>query len=202
MFDVVSRWQVVWSKKPSRARDTNDATACGAAAPSSSIVMSPAVVRSVVVQVRPSASERSGTFGSSVGSLVGASVAGVVAGVVTAGSGAATASGRRRSTSSHPPATSATTPSTHPTTMRRRRYEKWLAHQAAIKARQRRRAYSRCCFFEDNSRSRSCLSAGTHPHTDAAPVRASVCGCVPADRQERERELSSKKQQREYLSLI
>src|SRR5690606_40785248 len=76
---VVRRWHSVRSKNPSWASATNDATACGAAAPSSSRVMSPWLVETTASQVRPSAYEGSGgcgeapqpSAGSSVGSKPG-----------------------------------------------------------------------------------------------------------------------------------
>ncbi len=57
MPEVVRRWHDVPSKYPDSARDTKLATACGAAAPSSVSVRSPALVVSVVVQSRPSAAD-------------------------------------------------------------------------------------------------------------------------------------------------
>src|SRR6478609_9084668 len=61
MPDVVRRWHEVPSKYPDSARDTKLATACGAAAPSSVSVRSPALVVSVDVQSRPSAADAGGS---------------------------------------------------------------------------------------------------------------------------------------------
>ena len=69
MPSVVTRWHGLGAQKPVLARLTNDATVCGANAPSSSKVRSPHVVFTVATHVLPAAVALSGTWVCCLGSV-------------------------------------------------------------------------------------------------------------------------------------